>query len=191
MIANREPALATLLTIHRATVGRATVEPMCGGRAVLSLEEARDAVQRNPSDDSRFALRQLERNELRPSPAAPEVLRVWGQGEAFALPGGAKVMLPPRSPLRRVLDQLVRSREDSPGEPVTVDALIRAGWPGEKIRTDAALNRVYVALATLRKQGLRDVISSAGGGYALSRGVIVERVDARSMDKGDGLRATD
>lgn len=100
-------------------------------------------------------------------------------------------MLPPRSPLRRVLDQLVRSREDSPGEPVTVDALIRAGWPGEKIRTDAALNRVYVALATLRKQGLRDVISSAGGGYALSRGVIVERVDARSMDKGDGLRATD
>ena len=39
------------------------------------------------------------------------------------------------------------------------------GWPSERIGADAALNRAYVALASLRKKGLRGLLVSGEGGY--------------------------
>jgi hypothetical protein len=56
--------------------------------------------------------------------------------------------------------------------------VIRAGWPQEKIGLDAALNRAYVALSSLRKKGLKGVLVSTSGGYALSQGVVVRRVES-------------
>ena len=67
---------------------------------------------------------------------------------------------------------------DAPGEPVSTEEVIRAGWPGEKIGAEAALNRAYVALATLRKKGLRDVIVSSGGGYEITQAIVVRRVSS-------------
>jgi hypothetical protein len=49
----------------------------------------------------------------------------------------------------------------------------RAGWPGERIGADAAANRVRVALTTLRKLGLRDVIKTGQGGYLLDPAMAV------------------
>jgi hypothetical protein len=56
---------------------------------------------------------------------------------------------------------------DAPGDVVPVEEIIDAGWQGERIRPEAALNRAYVALATLRKLGLREAIVTAAGGYCL------------------------
>ena len=55
-----------------------------------------------------------------------------------------------------------------PGRPVPVTAIVEAGWPGERMRAAAGSTRVYTALSTLRRLGLRDVLVRApGGGYLL------------------------
>jgi hypothetical protein len=173
-----EPALATVLATHRLTLD------VLAGRA-----SARDAarameprVLASPSDDARFALRMLRRAEE--AREAQSACVVFGAGEAFRWPAGNVVPLPPRSPMRRVLDRLVAERLARPGAAVSVDDLVAAGWPGERIREDAALNRLYVALATLRKRGLRELIVSTEGGYALSRAVPFERAPSRETARG-------
>ncbi len=173
-----EPALALALRLHRATL---TLRR--GGEAqVLGDEEATAAVERAGTDDSRFALRTLQRARagegVRSDGAG--ALRVWGEGEAFQPPHRERIALPARSPLRRVLLLLVDRREHAPGEPTSLEQVIAAGWPGEKIGADAALNRAYVAIATLRKRGLSDAIVSVGGGYAISMAIPIRRVDERS-----------
>jgi hypothetical protein len=167
-----EPALLASLEIHRVTLAHRAL----GTVQVDVLERARSLVRASPNDDSRFALRELERAMGLASIEAHDALCVWAAGEAFLAPGGVKNTLPARSPMRRILDHLVTRREAAPGEPVTMEAIIDAGWPGEKMSADAALNRAYVAIASLRKRGLREVIVSAGGGYTISRGTVVRRM---------------
>lgn len=165
-----EPSLAVTLEAHRLTLevyaGRREIDD-----AVREIEPAVDAA---PSDDTRFALRTL-RGVGRLRAFASAELVVWGEGEAFEPPSGERVPLPAGSPLRRVLSQLVTARLEAPGEAVSIDEVIRAGWPGERMRADAGLNRAYVALAALRKRGLRDLLVSTAGGYALSQAVVVRR----------------
>jgi tetratricopeptide (TPR) repeat protein len=173
-----EPSLATVLRIQTRTLGHRASASLDTERAEADLASSRAEVTASPSDDTRFALRELERALGRATVEARDALCVWGRGEAFLAPRGAKVTLPPRSPMRRILDRLVAHRERAPGEPVSLEEIIEAGWPGEKIGADAALNRAYVAVAGLRKQGLRDVLVRTGGGYALSQAVVVRRMEA-------------
>ena len=58
---------------------------------------------------------------------------------------------------------------------MSVNALFRAGWPGERIHKSSAANRVRVALATLRGLGLRDVLEHNGDGYLLDPRVEIAR----------------
>ena len=81
--------------------------------------------------------------------------------------------------MRRILEHLARRRIDAAGEVVSVEELIRVAWPGEKIGAAAALNRAYVALANLRKLGLRALLLHGEGGYALSQAVVVRLEDKR------------
>ena len=53
------------------------------------------------------------------------------------------------------------------GQPVSVESLLEAGWPGERVQVEAGLNRVHVALSTLRGIGLRDVLVNRDHGYLL------------------------
>ena len=62
----------------------------------------------------------------------------------------------------------------SRGRKLGVETLASAGWPGERIRQDAARNRVKVAVAGLRKHGLRDVLVHDGTGYSLRSDLTVE-----------------
>jgi len=70
---------------------------------------------------------------------------------------------------RRILCRLVavlaEQRQNSPGTAISVDELLAAGWPDEQIIHEAGRNRVHVALTTLRKLGLRDVILRRDDGY--------------------------
>lgn len=164
-----EPSLTATLAAHRLALDvrreRLTIDE--------ALAAAEPMLQAAPSDDTRFALRALR--QVGRAAVAAEPLSVWGAGEAFQAPGGERVGLPARSPLRRILERLVVARLERPGEAVSIDEIIGAGWPGEKIGADAALNRAYVALATLRRRGLRALLVSSDGGYALSQAVVVRR----------------
>ena len=78
-----------------------------------------------------------------------------------------------RLPLRRLLLRLVERRLDG-GEGLSIDALLEAGWPGERPLGGAGRNRVHVALSELRKLGLRDVILRGTDGYRLDPRVPVK-----------------
>lgn len=79
--------------------------------------------------------------------------------------GGARVDLVRRASLRRIVATLLAHRRASPGVALAIDELVEAGWPGERLRADAALARVYTAVRTLRKLGLEGVLRTAGEGY--------------------------
>ena len=105
--------------------------------------------------------------------AAPVVeggLVVGVDGAWFRAANGARVGLERRRSLALLLDRLARERVDRPGAPLAASALFAAAWPGEKAIASAAAHRVRVAVATLRKLGLRDAIVTldGGGGYALA-----------------------
>lgn len=54
-----------------------------------------------------------------------------------------------------------------PAATLALDALIARGWPDERIAYPSAVNRLHVALTSLRNQGLRDVLLREGEGYRL------------------------
>ena len=60
---------------------------------------------------------------------------------------------------------LATARADAPGTPLSWEELLAAGWPKESPRVEAAKNRVYVGVASLRSMGLRDVLQSRDAGY--------------------------
>jgi predicted ATPase len=139
---------------------------------------ARVLVEAHPSDDSRFALRMLTAALHPPRARTSPALAVWRGARAFQPPSAPeKVELVRRAPLRRILELLVDRRLDAPGEAVAVEDIVSAGWPGERIQVQAALNRAYVALTTLRKLGLRDVLVTGTGGYWLHPAIPLERVE--------------
>jgi len=107
--------------------------------------------------------------------ARPAVLRV-GPGAAWFEHGGeARVSLARRASLRRILDAIVERAGREPGAALTVTALLDAGWPGERMRHESGASRVYVAVSTLRRMGLRDAIERFDDGYRVRPGVAVER----------------
>ncbi len=87
---------------------------------------------------------------------------------------GEAIDLARRHTLRRLVAALARRRSDGPEQPLTLDDLLAAGWPGEIVLPEAGRNRVHVALTTLRKLGLRDVIIREDDGYMLDPSVELE-----------------
>lgn len=89
-------------------------------------------------------------------------------GSWFRPEGEPAVDLRMRFALAKILRALVAAFERDGDKTLSLDEVVHAGWPGEKLLSDSASNRVYVALATLRKLGLRDAIERREGGYRLS-----------------------
>jgi predicted ATPase len=108
---------------------------------------------------------------------APSGLVMTRDGAAFRAPGARTADLGRRLAQRRLLQRLVAERERVPGRPLSVEVLFEAGWPGDRSRRTAALNRVHVALATLRGLGLRSLLLRRGGGYLLDPEVPVTLVE--------------
>jgi predicted ATPase len=168
-----EPALACNVRIHRLTV-----DALTSGEPPSSVDAS--ALEReSPSDDSRFAFRVHERARTHaPKQDDDHALLVWADGSAFRLPrASAPTALPEGSPLRRILRAFALRRTESPGEVVSIDEVIRAGWPDERIGADAAINRAHVALTALRKLGLRGILVHGAGGYVLSQAILVRLIN--------------
>lgn len=81
---------------------------------------------------------------------------VAADGSWFQVRGEARVDLRRRRVLRRVLAALVRRR----AEPITHEELLAEGWPGERPTAASGRARVHVAVADLRRLGLRDAIQT-------------------------------
>lgn len=144
------------------------------GEASAELLAEAEAKQGRAARDSSVVVRwaaRLLHAALRKARAAagepaPDALVVHTGGEWFVLPRAAKkVALSRRAALRRLLSAFIEARHR--GSILTVAALAEAGWPGERMLTAAATNRVHVAIATLRRLGLRDALIHRDGGYGL------------------------
>ncbi|MBI4508253.1 MAG: protein kinase [Deltaproteobacteria bacterium] len=130
-------------------------------------------------------LAQVLQDELEPGVEAkptdafgPPTLLITPDGSSFCLPHGEWVCLERRKPLQRLLRALARHRCDRPGSAISPSHLIEVGWPGELLLPKAAVNRMYVAISTLRSLGLGDLLERHGSGYRLSPRIPV-RVEPR------------
>lgn len=105
-------------------------------------------------------------------------LTVEADGKRLVLPDGRVIDLSRRKNVRLVLLALARARRDTPGAAVLPDLLLDAGWPGERMRPDAATKRLHTAIWTLRTAGLEGLVLTEGEGYLLD-----PRVDLRLIGK--------
>ncbi|MFO0650062.1 MAG: tetratricopeptide repeat protein [Polyangiales bacterium] len=139
---------------------RARVEASRAARpdAPTSLAEA--------SDDARWMLRLLAREAARQAEVTLAVSRTLRR---FRLGDGAWVELARFGSLWRIFEALVDAHARDLGATVSGEALLAAGWPGQKMLPEAASNRVYVALSTLRSRGLRAALSRTDEGIASRR----------------------
>lgn len=110
-----------------------------------------------------------------PSSSAAPGLVVGPDLAWFRYMGSRPVHLRRRRASRLLLERLVDDRLARPGTAVPATELIAAGWPGEVIRPQSALSRLYVAVSALRKLGLRDALLGQDGGYLLDPALVVTR----------------
>jgi hypothetical protein len=162
-----EPRIVTTVALHRLRV-----EAAAGKVGTPKMAEQRGAAigLLQQSDDVRFAARMLDRvlvPEPTPSQARAHALCIAEDATWLELPGGKRINLQRRAVHRRLVERLVRERLASPGTPVNVADLVTAGWPAEKLTDASAQNRLHVALATLRADGLRDHLKRVPLGYML------------------------
>ena len=157
-----DAGVARSVELHRAHLSLA----QGSDEAVALLRALEGSEPMASSDDVRLAARLLRRRIGHGS------LRVADEARALVLPDGTHVELASRLVLWRLVSALVALRERSPGEPLAIEAAIEAGWPGERMTGDSANNRLKVALSTLRKLGLRELlVRHESGGYLLDPNV--------------------
>jgi predicted ATPase/Tfp pilus assembly protein PilF len=155
-----------------------------GHRGVLSRDEGRAAeaytllsaaVDRLGADGAAAPFLALRAALDAAAPAAPpppdDALLVGPAALWFRPPRGDRASLDRRRPLALLLQRLAAERRDRPGAPLGWDALLAAAWPGERVLPEAGAHRVRVALSTLRKLGLRDVLRTTDDGYLLDPAV--------------------
>ncbi len=107
--------------------------------------------------------------------AAGAGIEIGPDGRWLRVLGGKRVDLVRRGAVRRVLCALVSRRESAPGGALSLDEVLAAGWPGEKVRFDAGSKRVHTAIWTLRKLGLEGLVVTRDDGYLLDPAVPVRR----------------
>jgi hypothetical protein len=100
-------------------------------------------------------------------PDAPQLLTVSMGAEWFQLSGRPRVALETRLPLRRLLLALAEMKQRTPNAVLPVTAAFEAGWPGERANPTAAAMRVYTAVHSLRRLGLRGLLIRRRRGYVL------------------------
>lgn len=99
-------------------------------------------------------------------------LTVDPDGRGFQWSDGEHVDLTRRKALRGILAALA---DRHGGGELTLDELLDAGWPGEKMTVESGNRRVYVTVNRLRELGLGDALCTVGDGYMLDPRVVVVR----------------
>jgi hypothetical protein len=110
------------------------------------------------------------------TPAADDEIVVERDGRVYRR-GGRSVSLQRRGNLRRILLALVDKRLRAPGQSLTRDEVLTAGWPGERMRADSGALRVYTTIRRLRQGGLGAALVTTDDGYLLDPRVSVRFVE--------------
>jgi len=155
--AHLEPATAARVMRHAEPVAADSLQVRLAVRclrAAVARGEGRTAAEAEPTD-----------------------LVVGDGGGWFRAPGGERVSLHNRKPIRLLVRALARQRIQRPGVSLTSDELLEAGWPGERVIPEAGAHRVRVAISTLRKLGLREVLLTDDAGYLLDPAVTTHLVE--------------
>ncbi len=92
--------------------------------------------------------------------AAGAGVEVAADGSWFRVAGEERVDLSRRRVLRRVLAGLAARNGSATDGALTVADLLAVGWPGESPKGSSGRARVHVAVADLRKLGLRDALQT-------------------------------
>ncbi|APR78648.1 transcriptional regulator, LuxR family, putative [Minicystis rosea] len=150
--------------------------------AIAVSDRVRELLGEAP-DPARFAAfvaTHLERWEEPVSfdesePSGPLALALGPDGAWLAGPDGDRHRL--GRALRRIVMALVKRHLEAPGAALTMWELLEVGWPGEEPIPAAGANRVYAALARLRRMGLRDALERFEDGYRLAPRTVVRMVD--------------
>ena len=145
---------------------RVAVSDVLGPAPADLVELAREA-ETSHATDVRTAL--ATRVDA-PTPELPDPARavvIADDGMSFTTADGTDVDLSERDLLGRALGVLVDAAREAPDELVPREQLIARIWPGERIVPRAALNRLRVTVASLRKLGLDEVLLTRRGGYLL------------------------
>ena len=97
----------------------------------------------------------------------PNGIVIGIEGRSLVLPSGESHDLTRHGPTRKLLWALAVTRRDSPGASMSTLDLVDAGWPGEKMKHEAATLRVYTTVRRLRALGLSEVLLTRDDGYLL------------------------
>lgn len=162
---------AELLEVSTEIRCHGWVSPDRGGLAQVraKLDGWELASRANRGSDLGILYRYLASAEDEFSQAPAHFLLVAPGASAFCLPGASeRVDLSRRKVLRRLLDALSRHRAEVPGEHLSRAELFSCGWPDDVTQTRAGMMRLYVAISTLRKMGLDELLETYDDGYRLS-----------------------
>ena len=89
------------------------------------------------------------------------------EGRSLRLASGDSHDLTRHGPLRRILWALAVARSTNAGVAMSTLDLVDAGWPGEKMKHEAATLRVYTTIRRLRALGLAEALLTRDDGYLL------------------------
>jgi|JI10StandDraft_1071094.scaffolds.fasta_scaffold249553_2 hypothetical protein len=147
--------------------------------AAMRLEEVEPWARSLPAEPDVEALARTRRERSRGvegSTRAAEGWSVASDARWFVSPEGERVDLLTRPILMRLLCALLRV-----DQPVDVPTLTAEIWPGARLVAESGAARVYAAVATLRRLGLRDVLMRREEGYCLARArmTVVPMTDER------------
>jgi len=147
-------ALRALYEETRATIG------------IAELQGAPDALRAFCAETVREILAEGLGGEV--------VLGVSADGTRVVLPGGETLDLSRRRALRGIVRSLVEHKASGDATALGIEALRDAGWPGERMGAEAARSRVYVAVSSLRRMGLGELVEHVDEGYRLRASVRIE-----------------
>ena len=116
------------------------------------------------SDEVRLAIRVV--GAIRAALAGREAALVVTRGGRLRPPGGPWRDLSARPVLVGLIWALAQDRLRGQGG-LDRAGLLAAGWPGERMAPEAGVNRVHVALSTLRRHGLKAILRQSEGRYWL------------------------
>ena len=167
--------LAGAVELFTPSIDAETVTYWRSRQRRLQGSDEPDARAARTNLDTRFALRMLTRRLAALEQSTGPVFRLGDEALWFQIDDGERVDLARRGALRRMLVALCEAHAERPGLALDVEALTRAGWPNERILVEAAATRVRVAIATLRKLGLRDLLLTRDDGYLVDPRARVER----------------
>ncbi|MCA9621856.1 MAG: tetratricopeptide repeat protein, partial [Myxococcales bacterium] len=173
-VVGRDAMALAVVRLHRCFVDLAQGEEAAAERR-LALAQA-PGEDGGPSlaaisDDARLLLRLVGRQS---QAASGPSLRAAADGSWFEPPGGERQSLERYKAARLILARLIEARHAQPGEGLSGEALFEAGWPGTRIAAESANNRLYVALAKLRKLGLKLFLLRDDAGYFLDPNTTLE-----------------